>query len=85
MPTSIKIKADQWLNNTIVNHLRAKQWNNFLSLRMADITSELLQMEVTGILGSMTHEQVKNRLMICIGHASTETITFIDAFNMPKQ
>lgn len=81
LPTSIKIKADQWLNNTIINHPRAKQWNSFLSLRMADITSELLQMEVTGILGSMTHEQVKNRLMICIGHTSTETVTFMDVFN----
>ena len=81
LPTSIKIKADQWLNNTIINHPRAKQWNNLLTIRMADITSELLQMEVTGILGSMTHEQLKNRLMICIGHASTETVTFMDVFN----
>ena len=81
LPTSIKIKADQWLNNTIINHPRAKQWNNLLTIRMADITSELLQMEVTGILGSMTHEQVKNRLMICIGHASTETVTFMNVFN----
>lgn len=81
LPTSIKIKADQWMNNTIINHPRAKQWNNLLKIRMADITSELLQMEVTGILGSMTHEQVKNRLMICIGHASTETVTFMDVFN----
>lgn len=81
LPTSIKVTADQWMKNTIINHPRAKQWNNLLSLRMADITSELLQMDVTGILGSMTHEQVKNRLMICIGHASTETVTFMDVFN----
>ena len=81
LPTSIKVTADQWMKNTIINHPRSKQWNNLLGLRMADITSELLQMDVTGILGSMTPDQVKSRLMICIGHATNETATFLDIFN----
>ena len=81
LPTNIKVTSDQWMNNTIINHPRAKQWNNLLSLRMADITSELLQMEITGSLGSMTLEQVKTRLMVCIGHSTNETVTFLEMFN----
>lgn len=81
LPTSIKISADQWLKDTIINHPRAKQWNNFLRLRLADITSELLQLEVTGVLNTMTAEQVKTRLMVCIGHSTNEEVTFLDIFN----
>lgn len=81
LPTNIKVRADQWMNNSIVNHPRAKQWNNLLGLRMADITSELLQMDITGLLNGMTHEQVKTRLLVCIGHASDDTMTFLDVFN----
>ena len=81
LPTCIKISADQWLSNTIINHPRAKQWNNLLRLRLADITSELLQLEVTGVLDSMTNEQLKTKLMACIGHSANANITFMEVFN----
>lgn len=81
LPTCIKVSADQWLKDTIINHPRAKQWNSLLRLRLADITSELLQLEVTGSLGSMTVEQIKTRLMACIGHETNEMVTFLDMFN----
>lgn len=81
VPTGIKVTADQWANNTIVNHSRAKQWNKLLTLRMADITSEILQLEVSGSLSKLSPEDLKNKLMVCIGHESTSTTTFLDIFN----
>lgn len=68
IPTTIRLLPEQWMDNTIVNHQRAKQWNNMLRLRLADITSEILELEVTGRLSSMTAEQLKKRLMTSIGH-----------------
>ena len=81
LPTSLKVRSDQWMNGTIINHPRAKTWNNLLAIRVADITSEILQLDVTGSLGSMTAEQVKKRLLVVIGQASNETVTFLDIFN----
>ena len=50
LPTTIRLQQEQWMENTIVNHPRAKQWNNLLRLRMADITSQILELEITGKL-----------------------------------
>lgn len=72
LPTTIRLLPEQWIENTIISHHRAKQWNNMLRLRMADITSEILELEVTGKLGSMTPAELKKRLMTSIGH-STES------------
>ena len=47
LPTSIKLMPDQLMGNTIVNHPRAKKWNNMLQLRISDISSEILELEVT--------------------------------------
>ena len=80
LPTTIKVTANQWSNNTIVNHQRAKQWNNLLAIRVADVTSEILQMEVNGTLDKMTHAQLKDKLMLCIGHAVSSASTFIEVF-----
>lgn len=68
IPTTIRLLPEQWMDNTIINHQRAKQWNSMLRLRLADITSEILELEVTGRLSSMTAEQLKKRLMTSIGH-----------------
>ena len=68
IPTTIRLLPEQWMDNTIVNHQRAKQWNNMLRLRLADITSEILELEVTGRLSSMTPAKLKNHLMTSIGH-----------------
>lgn len=68
IPTTIRLLPEQWMDNTIVNHQRAKQWNSMLRLRLADITSEILELEVTGRLSSMTPTKLKNHLMTSIGH-----------------
>ena len=68
IPTTIRLLPEQWMDNTIINHQRAKQWNSMLRLRLADIASEILELEVTGRLSSMTAEQLKKRLMTSIGH-----------------
>ena len=80
VPTGIKVTADQWANNTIVNHPRAKQWNTLLSLRMADLTSDILQLDVSGTLNKLSPEQLKDKLMLCIGHQAPTTTTFLDVF-----
>jgi len=72
LPTAIRLHPEQWMGDTIINHQRAKQWNSMLRLRMADITSEILQLEVTGKLNNMTSAQLKQWLMVSIGHDSTE-------------
>lgn len=70
LPTTIKLMPEQWMENTIVNHPRAKQWNNMLRLRIADITSEILELEVTGKLGTMTPADLKKRLLNSMGHST---------------
>ena len=80
VPSGIKVTADQWANNTIVNHPRAKQWNTLLSLRLADLTSEILQMEVSGTLNKLSPEQLKDKLMLCIGHQASTTTNFVDVY-----
>ena len=70
LPTSVKLTADQWTGNRIVNHPRAKQMNNLLDLRLADVTALILELDVTGRLQTMTVEMLKGVLLDCIGHAS---------------
>jgi integrase len=67
LPTSITITSDQWLDGVIVNHERAKKWNNFLKLRLLDIKSELLQLDVEGKINSMTVAELKKRLLLLCG------------------
>lgn len=84
LPTTIRLQQEQWMENTIVNHPRAKQWNNLLRLRMADITSQILELEITGKLSAMSSSELKKRLLESIGHTSTEeeiTNAFLPVFN----
>jgi integrase len=67
LPTSINIASDQWMDGVIINHARAKQWNNLLKLRMMDITSELIKLDVDGKLSSMTSTELKKRLLLMTG------------------
>ena len=71
LPTSISIAKNQWMESEpygyIVNHERAKQWNNFLKLRMLDITSELIKLDVETKLSSMSIAELKQRLMLLCG------------------
>ena len=80
LPTTIQIHPDQWMENTIINHPKAKLWNNMLQLRMADITSEILELEIMGTLGSMTAEQLKTKLMEKLGHVEPKNHLFISVY-----
>lgn len=73
LPTSITLTPQQWMDGVIVNHIRAKQWNNFLKLRMADLSSELLKLDVEGKLKAMPIDELKKRLMLLCGHVEEET------------
>ena len=68
VPTSIYLLSEQWSSGTIINHPRAKQMNSMLSLRMADVTSEILELEVTGKLASMSPADLRRHLLSSIGH-----------------
>lgn len=70
LPTSVKLTADQWTGNRIVNHPRAKQMNNLLDLRLADVTALILELDVTGRLQVMTVEELKGVLLNCIGRCT---------------
>ena len=76
LPTSITLMPQQWMEGkpygVIVNHIRAKQWNNFLKLRMMDISSELLKLDVEGKLKAMPIEELKKRLMLLCGHVEDD-------------
>lgn len=80
LPTSIRLTPDQWMTDTIINHPKAKQWNTMLRLRMVDITSEILELEVTGKLGGMTPADLKKRLMATIGHSSRNENSFLPVY-----
>lgn len=71
MPSSIRVLPEQWTGTRITNHLRAKQWNAFLELKVADITSELLELEVTGKLATMDTVFLRKRLLEVIGKLTT--------------
>ena len=83
LPTSIRLLPEQWMNGKIINHPRAKTWNNMLTLRMSDITSTILELDVTGVLPSMSPADLKKRLLTEMGHTSTaeDTSTFLYVFN----
>lgn len=67
LPTSITITSDQWLDGVIINHERAKKWNDFLKLRLLDIKSELIKLDIEGKINSMTVAELKKRLQLLCG------------------
>lgn len=74
VPTNIYLLPEQWAKDTIVNHPRAKQMNSLLQLRMADITSEILELEVTGKLASMSPADLRKNLLASIGHETENKV-----------
>jgi integrase len=72
LPTSITLTPQQWMDGVIVNHLRAKQWNNLLKLRMMDISSELIKLDVEGKLSCMSAAELKKRLLLLRGHVEAD-------------
>lgn len=81
LPTSIKVLPEQWTGSKIINHPRAKQWNSFLDLRLLSVSSDIVELEVTGKLGSMTPADLKKRLLTSMGHAQEEEINaFLPVF-----
>ena len=80
LPTEISLTADQWMDGVIINHLRAKQWNNFLKLKIMDVTSELIRLDVEGKLNAMAPADLKKRLMQICGAADNENDTPADLF-----
>ena len=80
LPTTIKLTPEQWMKDTIINHPKAKHWNSMLRLRMVDITSTILELEVTGKLSGMTPADLKKRLMSTIGHSSQNDNAFLPVY-----
>ena len=76
LPTTITLTSQQWMEGKpygyIVNHERAKQWNNFLKLRMLDISSELIKLDIEGKLTSMPMDELKKRLLLLCGAVEEE-------------
>lgn len=68
VPTTVYLLPEQWAKTTIVNHPRAKQMNSLLQLRMAEVTTEILELEVTGKLADMSPADLRRRLLTVIGH-----------------
>ena len=56
----------------IVNHVRAKQWNNLLKLKMMDISSELIKLDVEGKLSAMSAADLKKKLLLLCGHVEAD-------------
>jgi integrase len=76
LPTSISVTPQQWMDGVIINHLRAKKWNDFLKVRMMDVTSELIKLDIEGKLDSLTGAELKKRLLLICGKVEeTETPT----------
>ena len=72
LPTSIFVTPQQWMDGVIINHLRAKKWNDFLKLRMMDVTSEIIKLDVEGKLSSMSADELKKRLQLLCGAMSED-------------
>ena len=82
LPTSVRIHPEQWTGKTVINHPRAKQWNNYLDLRIADITSEILKIELAGHLQSLTPAELRSKLLAVLGHTPAEETpaTFLSVY-----
>ena len=80
IPTAIQLLPNQWMGDNIINHPKAKLWNNMLQLRMSDITSEILELDIMGTLGAMTAEQLKTRLMAKLGHVEQKKNVFLPVY-----
>lgn len=79
LPTSISILPQHWDDGVIIGHDRAKKWNAFLKLRLLDIKTEIIKLDVEGKLSAMTAADLKKRLLLLCG-AVEEDETPADLF-----
>ena len=80
VPTSIYLLPEQWVSGTVINHPRAKQMNSMLQLRMADITSAILELDVTGKLAGMTPADLRAYLLTTIGREPEKQNLFLPIY-----
>mgnify|MGYP003288542252 CR=1 FL=1 len=80
LPTSLSVLPQQWMDGVIINHPRAKQWNNLLKLRMLDITSELARLDIDGKLSAISMADLKKRLTLICGMSTSEDESPADLF-----
>ena len=80
VPTSIYLLPEQWAKGTVINHPRAKQMNSMLQLRMADITSAILELDVTGKLANMTPADLRASLLATIGREPEKQNLFLPIY-----
>jgi integrase len=67
LPTSIYILPQHWENDVIIGHERAKKWNKFLKLRLMDIKTEIIKLDMEGKLAAMSADDLKKRLLLLCG------------------
>ena len=79
LPTSISILPQHWDDGVIIGHDRAKKWNAFLKLRLLDIKTEIIKLDVEGKLSAMSAADLKKRLLLLCG-AVEEDETPADLF-----
>ena len=79
LPTSISILPQHWDDGIIIGHDRAKKWNSFLKLRLMDIKTEIIRLDVEGKLAAMSAAELKKRLLLLCG-AVEEDETPADLF-----
>ena len=79
MPTSISVLPQHWNDGVIIGHERAKKWNAFLKLRLLDIKTEIIKLDVEGKLSAMSAAELKKRLLLLCG-AVEEDETPADLF-----
>lgn len=80
VPTSIYLLPEQWAKGTVINHPRAKQMNSMLQLRMADITSAILELDVTGKLAGMAPADLRAFLLSTIGREAEKQNLFLPIY-----
>lgn len=83
LPTIVKITADQWMERKVINHPRARQFNSYLALRMADVTSAIMELDVRNELETMEPAALKKHLLRLLGHVIDKEepdMTFYGAF-----
>ena len=79
LPTSICVLPQHWDDGVIIGHERAKKWNAFLKLRLLDIKTEIIKLDVEGKLSAMSAAELKKRLLLLCG-AVEEDETPADLF-----
>ena len=55
----IKLRADQWVDDTIVNHPKAKSLNDFLISKMAFAESTLLKYKLANNIDKLSAQEIK--------------------------